>query len=97
MLRRDCHYFLRYGNRNFCRFVWTKDIFASPRELLSCDIETITEGDQCSQRCPDYRAMEFKRRTLPPEERECLEADDAKTGDDLSWEDAEDTKNELPK
>lgn len=76
VLRRDCRHYLRYGQRNFCRQVWTTDIRAAPRELsFGCDTP---------ERCADYSPAEWKREQLSVSEREALETD--KKPAVLEWE-----------
>ena len=80
MLRRDCRYALRYGARNLCRLVWTKNICAEPKELvLGCDSDAV--------KCSDYAPLLWKREQLPPDEREMLDADEGKQS--LDWSDSE--------
>jgi len=86
MVRRDCRYYLRYG-RDLCKHAWTENIRAEPKDLsLGCDLEGVC--------CLGYAPLKWKRDSLPPPEREELEADEAK--EVLEWDDDESTKNELP-
>ena len=92
MLRRDCKYYLRYGSRDYCRFVWTVNIGAPPQDL-------VIGGCDYTGRCPNYYPLDYKRKTLPPLEQDVLASDEAAAlkPATLEWDDVEEeTKNELP-